>query len=41
MMEAITGFLNSVDDIMYFPILIIVLAAAGIIFTIRSRSLHR
>ena len=40
MMEAITGFLNSVDDIMYFPILIIVLAAAGI-FLQSAAALHK
>ena len=33
----ILSFFNSVDDIMYFPILVIVLAAAGLYFTIRSR----
>ena len=33
----ILSFFNSVDDIMYFPILVIVLAAAGLYFTFRSR----
>lgn len=30
-------FFNSVDDVMYYPILIIVLAAAGLFFTFRTR----
>ena len=33
-MEAI---FSAIDDIMYYPILIIVLAAAGLYFTIRTR----
>ena len=30
-------FFNAIDDVMYYPILIIVLAAAGLYFTIRTR----
>ena len=30
-------FLNAVDSVLYYPILIIVLAAAGIYFSIRTR----
>ena len=30
-------FLNKVDDIMYFPVLVIVLAAAGLFFSLRTR----
>ena len=30
-------FLNTVDSVLYYPILIIVLAAAGIYFSIRTR----
>ncbi len=33
----IVDVLNRIDDVMYFPILIIVLAAAGILFTCRTR----
>ena len=33
-MEAI---FSAIDDIMYYPILIIVLAAAGLYFTVRTR----
>ena len=36
-MENIFKFFNSVDDVMYYPILIIVLAAAGLYFTVRTR----
>lgn len=37
MLDAIMNFFNSVDDVMYYPILIIVLAAAGLLFTFRTR----
>ena len=37
MFDAIMKFFNSVDDVMYYPILIIVLAAAGLFFTFRTR----
>ena len=37
MFNAIMNFFNSVDDVMYYPILIIVLAAAGLFFTFRTR----
>lgn len=30
-------FLNKVDDIMYYPVLIVILAAAGLFFTFRTR----
>ena len=39
-MEAIMQFFNQVDDIMYYPILIIVLAAAGLYFTVRTRGVQ-
>ena len=34
------GFFNSVDDVMYYPILIIVLTAAGLYFTVRTRGVQ-
>lgn len=37
MFEAISKFFSGVDDVMYYPILIIVLAAAGLYFTFRTR----
>lgn len=37
MFNAIMNFFNSVDDVMYYPVLIIVLAAAGLFFTFRTR----
>ncbi len=37
MFDSIMKFFNSVDDVMYYPILIIVLAAAGLFFTFRTR----
>ncbi len=36
-MDAFINFMNRVDDVMYYPILIIVLTAAGLFFTFRSR----
>ena len=36
-MNVILDFFNSVDDIMYYPVLIIVLAVAGLFFTCRTR----
>lgn len=35
--ESITGFFESVDNVMYYPILIFVLAIAGLFFTFRTR----
>ena len=40
LLEAIMQFFNQVDDIMYYPILIIVLAAAGLYFTVRTRGVQ-
>ena len=37
MFDSIIRFFNSVDDVMYYPILIVVLAAAGLFFTFRTR----
>ncbi len=37
MFEKIAAILNRADDIMYYPILIIVLAAAGLYFSFRTR----
>ena len=34
------NFFNSVDDIMYYPILIIILAAAGLFFTFRTKGVQ-
>ncbi len=39
-MESILEFFNTVDDVMYFPVLVIVLAAAGLFFTIRTRGVQ-
>lgn len=36
----ITTILNAIDTYMYFPILVIILAAAGIYFTIRTRGVQ-
>lgn len=36
-MEAIFEFLNQIDNYMYYPVLIIVLAAGGLFFTFRTR----
>ena len=36
----IVTFLNQIDNIMYFPILIIVMAAAGLYFTTRTRGVQ-
>lgn len=36
MFDFITGLFQSIDDVMYYPILIIVLAAAGLFFTFRT-----
>ncbi len=36
-LEAITKFFMGIDDVMYYPILIIVLAAAGLFFTFRTK----
>lgn len=37
MLDAVMSFFNSVDNVMYYPILIIVLAAAGLFFSFRTR----
>lgn len=37
MLDPIFSFLNKTDDIMYYPVLIIILAAAGLYFTFRTR----
>ena len=37
MFESITKFFSGVDDVMYYPILIIVLAAAGLFFSFRTK----
>ena len=39
-MTDIVTFLNQIDNIMYFPILIIVMAAAGLYFTTRTRGVQ-
>ncbi len=38
--DSFFGFFNSVDDVMYYPILIIVLTAAGLCFTVRTRGVQ-
>ena len=38
--DSFFGFFNSVDDVMYYPILIIVLTAAGLYFTVRTRGVQ-
>ena len=37
MFDSIMKFFSQVDDVMYYPVLIIILAAAGLFFTFRSR----
>ena len=37
MPEIIMNVLNQIDDVMYYPVLIIVLAAAGLFFSFRTR----
>ncbi len=39
--DAVQGFFASVDDFMYFPILVIVLAAAGLFFTVRTGAVQK
>ena len=39
-MEAITNILNQIDSVMYYPILIIVMAIAGIYFTILTKGVQ-
>ena len=36
-METILNFLNTVDDVLYYPILILILLGAGIYFSIRTK----
>ena len=38
--EAVVNVLNTIDDIMYYPILIIVMAVAGLYFTILTRGVQ-
>ena len=40
MFDFITGLFQSIDDVMYYPILIIVLAAAGLFFTFRTKAVQ-
>lgn len=40
MFDFITGLFQSIDDVMYYPILIIVLAAAGLFFTFRTAAVQ-
>ena len=37
MLNSFFDFLNKIDDVMYYPVLIIVLAAAGLYFSFRTR----
>ncbi len=37
MLESLNRFLGPIDDFMYYPLLIIILAAAGLYFTFRTR----
>ena len=37
MLESMNRFLGPIDDFMYYPLLIIILAAAGLYFTFRTR----
>ncbi len=39
-MQAVSDFLSGVDDVMYYPILIIVLSLAGLYFTFRTRGVQ-
>ena len=39
-MEAITNILDRIDSVMYYPILIIVMALAGIYFTILTKAVQ-
>ena len=39
-MDAIMSFFDSIDEVMYYPVLIIVLAAAGLFFTFRTRGVQ-
>lgn len=39
-MNIIMNFLDAVDSVMYYPILIIVMASAGIFFTVRTRGVQ-
>ena len=36
-MESVVNFLNAVDDVLYYPILILILLGAGIYFSIRTK----
>ena len=37
MFDKIVDVLNRIDDVMYYPVLIIVLAAAGLYFSFHTR----
>lgn len=39
-METIINIFNKIDDVMYFPILVIVLAVAGLFFSVRTRGVQ-
>ncbi len=36
-MQALTEFLDALDGVLYYPILLVVLTVAGIYFSIRTR----
>ena len=37
MLDSLMNILNKIDDVMYYPVLIIILAAAGLYFSFRTR----
>ena len=39
-MDGVLDIFNKIDDFMYFPVLVIVLAAAGLFFTLRTRGVQ-
>ena len=39
-MDAIVAIFEKIDDVMYYPILVIILAAAGLYFTLRTRGVQ-
>lgn len=39
-METVLNIFNAIDDVMYYPVLIIVLTAAGLFFTARTRGVQ-
>ena len=40
MFDIIVNFLNQLDSVMYYPILIIVMAIAGLYFTTKTRGVQ-